>query len=332
MLTIFKCPMRVSLFGGGSDYREYYKRRPGAVIGFSVDKYTYLVSAQRSNIEDYNFRLAYNKLEMKTSLDEIEHPLFRKVLAYYGYDTNFDFSLISDLPARSGLSSSSALAVCLAMYLNDLREVDVSKLGLARQAILFERDILQELGGIQDQLHCAFGGFNRFDFFEDNITQKSFSFNEDEKGLLNRSFILVSTRKQRFASEVLTNQVENTKSGKVDTNISEMVGMVDECESILTRELSENSMMEIGTLLQESWRLKKSLSKTISNSTVDQIVQEGLNSGAYGAKLCGAGSGGFVLFVIPESGDARERVLSALNKYKPVKLSIDYIGPSNVRF
>ncbi len=332
MLTIFKCPLRVSLFGGGSDYREYFERRPGAVIGFTVSKYTYLVTAHRSNIEEYNFRLAYNMLEMKNNLDEIEHPLIRKVLAYYGHEENFDFSLVSDLPARSGLSSSSALAVCLAMYINSQREIDISRLGLARQAIMFERDILQELGGIQDQLHCAFGGFNRFDFFEDNITHKSFSFNEDEKKLLNRSFILVSTRKQRFASEVLTNQVENTKDGKVDTNISQMVEIVDECESILTRKISENSMMEIGELLQESWRLKKTLSTTISNPTVDQIVEEGLGAGAYGAKLCGAGSGGFVMFIIPGSGGVRERVLSALDKYKPVQLSIDYTGPEKVTF
>lgn len=330
MLMVFKCPLRVSLFGGGSDYREYFERRPGAVIGFGINKYTYLVSAQRSNVEDYKFRLAYNKLELKHSLQEIEHPLINKVLRYYGYEENFDFSLVSDLPARSGLSSSSSLAVCLAMYINTHRKVNKSKLDLARQATMFERDILKEQGGIQDQLHCAFGGFNRFDFFKDNITHKSFSFSEDEKKLLNKSFILVSTRKQRFAFEASTNQVENTKDGKIDTNINQMVELVDECESILTRKLSENSMIEIGGLIQESWRLKKSLSKTISNPTVDQIIKDGLNAGAYGAKLCGAGSGGFVMFIIPRSGSEREKVLLALSKYKPVELSIDYTGPERV--
>lgn len=332
MLMIFKCPLRVSLFGGGSDYRDYFERRPGAVIGFSINKYTYLVAAHRSNIEDYKFRLAYNKLELKRSLDEIEHPLINKVLRYYGFEENFDFSLVSDLPARSGLSSSSALAVCLALYINSQRKVDKSRLDLARQAIMFERDILKEQGGIQDQLHCAFGGFNRFDFFKDNITHKSFSFGEDEKKLLNQSFILVSTRKQRFAFEASTNQVENTKDGKIDANIDQMVELVDECESILTRKLSENSMLEIGELLRESWRLKKSLSSTISNPKVDQIIEEGLNAGAYGAKLCGAGSGGFVMFIIPSTGGERERVISVLNKYKPVVLSIDYTGPERVIF
>ncbi len=332
MIRIFRCPLRISLFGGGSDYREYFYRRPGAVIGFTINKYTYLISADRSNVEDYKFRLSYNKIEKQTNLKDLEHPLFRNIFTYYKLDSAFDFSMVSDLPARSGLSSSSALATCVAMFINDIKNNKPEKLGLARQVIMFERELLNEVGGIQDQLHCAYGGLNRFDFYKDDISCTPIDLSKSSIDTLNDSLVLVSTKSQRFASEVLDEQVKATRQGKVDSNVASMVEMVNQCQLILENEVTEKNLYDLGKLLNESWSLKKSLSSSVSNSHIDKIISSGLAAGAYGAKLCGAGAGGFILFILPSSKHKRDKFLALMRDFNPVDLAIDFEGPSKIVF
>ncbi len=327
-MYIYKCPLRVSLFGGGSDYKEYFQRKPGSVIGFTIDKYTYLLSAKRHGLESYKYRLAYSKIEHSNSLEDIQHPAFREIFKKYDLYNDFDLSLVSELPARSGLSSSSALSVCLSMYVNNvLGKKQPNPMNRAIEAIKFEREILNEKGGIQDQLHCSYGGVNRFDFFEDDIKNQAFDFDEGEKLILNNSFILVPTGIRRFASNILDEQIKNTKNNSKDSNIETMVQMVDECSKIFSNSITSDSMKNIGEMLKESWNLKKTLSSSITNNEIDHIISTGINNGAYGAKLCGAGAGGFILFVIPASGEKRRILLNKINDMKYITLNIDFDGP-----
>ena len=237
MLAMSKTPLRISFFGGGTDYPEYFKTEPGGgcVIGMAIDKYIYTSVLGLQSFIDYKFRAAYSRLEMVTDVEQIQHPVIREVLKHYRVEKPLDFSILSDLPSRTGLGSSSAFTVGLVNLITHLRRERLTKLDLAETAIFFEREVLKERVGVQDQYHAAFGGINRFDFGANRtyITPVRMTGRAQER--LEKSTVLIYTGSARYASQVLDEQMKNLNDGKIALELGEMRGLVDAAHRLRCR-------------------------------------------------------------------------------------------------
>ncbi len=292
--------MRVSLFGGGTDYPAYFHRSPGAVLGFTIDKYIYLSALPLTAAVDYRYRLSYSKIENVEQIDEIEHPVVRTVLKHYGWTEPTDLSVQADLPAAAGLGSSSAFTVGMVNLVSHLMAMPRTRMELAREAIHTEQVLLQENVGVQDQLHSSFGGINRFDLAGDDFRITPVNISGRDLGSLTDWMVLVYTGIKRRATQIVEEQVKNTKSHAVDTELREMLGFVDTAQRILEdRQHVDEAPSRIGELLDKSWQLKKRLSSSISAPRIDELYDFCLANGALGGKLCGAGGGGFLLMLVP---------------------------------
>ena len=323
-----RTPLRVSLFGGGSDYPEWFRRRAGAVLGFTIDKYIYISALRLPAFVDYRYRLTYSKLEMEQGLADIQHPAVRAVLEREGFDEPLDISVQADLPANAGLGSSSAFAVGFLNLVSALQGIPRTRLELARLAIELEQDVLAERVGIQDQLHAAFGGLNRFDFREDDLSVSPIQISGAELHALSRWMILVYTGSKRHASATLKEQIESTASHGLDDQLAQMVGLVDEAQAVFERHRGDDLAIALAGLLSTSWALKRELSTNVSNGEIDALYDRCLANGAVAGKLCGAGGGGFLLMVVPP--DARSSLVEELGGEKCVSFGIAQTG-SDIR-
>ncbi len=328
MLHVTRTPLRVSLFGGGTDYKEYYHRNPGAVVGFAIAKYIHIGAIRIENHQDYNYRLAYSKVELVKSIEDINHPVVREVLRHYGVKQRLDFSIMSDLPATgSGLGSSSAFTVGFLNLINNLLNLPSTRIDLAKSAINVERNLLKENVGVQDQLHATFGGINRFDFFPDRFTISPVQISGETLNLLNRSMVLVHTGIARRATEAVMAQVEATQAKTIDRPLSDLYTQVGSAVSIL-EDGAPTLLGELGAMLNEAWSIKRALTKTISNADIDDLFALIKASGAYGAKLCGAGGGGYFLALIdPDKVEALRRAVAPRSV---IPITIDHAGSSLV--
>ena len=324
MMITSRTPLRVSFFGGGTDYPEYFQRHRGAVVGMAVDKYIYISTLKLSNFLQYKYRVSYSKLETVHDAAEIEHPVVRAVLQHYGIDDALDISVLSDLPSSSGLGSSSAFTVGLLNLVNALKSVRMTKLDLGNAAIHVERHLLGERVGVQDQLHAAFGGINRFDFVDGRIKISPIQMTAPGLTALLDSLVLIYTRINRFASETLDEQLEATAERRLDNDLGHLLALTDDAVEILEQQEPDRMLAELGTLLDEGWQIKRRLSSRVSNDDIDQLYQFARDNGALGGKLCGAGGGGFLLMLVPPE---RQAALSEiLAPTKLVKLGLDTQG------
>ena len=328
MVWMTRTPLRVSLFGGGTDYPEYFNRHPGSVVGFGINQYIHIAALRLGSFLDYKYRVSYSKLEYCMSIDQIQHPVVREVLKNMAIDELLDISVMSDLPASgSGLGSSSAFTVGFLMLCNAIKKNPATKIDLARAAINVERNLLKENVGIQDQLHTAFGGFNRFDFHGDNISVIPLQISGSIISMLRKNLVLVHTGIARRATETVKAQVEATKTKALDQDLSELRNLVDECVNLLESQ-SVDVLENLGRMLSESWYIKRNLTSAISNESIDNIFEAIVGAGAYGAKLCGAGGGGFFLALIaPEKLDA---LREAVAPNGIISIDIDLNGTSLV--
>ena len=324
MIVTSRTPLRVSLFGGGTDYPEYYRRRPGAVLGFTIDKYIYISAIRLPPFVDYRYRLTYRKLELCQRVDEIEHPAVRAVLEQQGLDEPLDMSVQADLPANAGLGSSSSFAVGFLNLVSALQGIPRTRLELAEAAIELEHVVLRERVGIQDQLHAAFGGMNRFDFHGDELKVSPVRISGTDLEALSDWLILVYTGVKRHASVTLEEQIERTERRDVDDELAAMVGLVDEAEAVFARRRGDDLAEALAGLLRTAWELKRGLSASVSNPEIDALYQRCLDNGALAGKLLGAGGGGFLLMVAPP--DARERLVADLGPDRCVAFRIDHSG------
>jgi len=299
MFYTSRTPLRVSLFGGGSDYPGWYRRRPGAVLGFTIDKYIYISALRLSAFVDYRYRLTYSRLEVGNDIAEIQHPVVRAVLTREEFSTPMDYSIQADLPANAGLGSSSAFTVGFLSLITSLKGASRTKLELAEEAIEIEQNVLMERVGIQDQLHAAFGGLNHFTFEGDRFGINPVHVSGVDLDRLADWLVLVYTGVKRHASEVLEAQVANTVEERVDGELEAMVALVDEGHQILETVHGDALPVELARLLDESWQLKKRLSPHVSSPEIDDLYERCRRAGALAGKLCGAGSGGFLLMVVP---------------------------------
>ena len=324
MLTTSRTPLRVSFFGGGTDYPAYFRRHPGAVIGMAIDRYIYISALKLADIIDYRYRVTYSRLERTKSLDEIVHPVVRAVLGHYGIDDPFDISIQADLPASSGLGSSSSFTVGLVHLVTALKKCSMTRLDLGRAAIHVEQHLIKENVGAQDQLHAAFGGMNRFDFVDGRIRITPVQMSAVCLDHFLASLVLVYTGRTRFASQVLKDQMVATQERKIDRELSHLLALVSQAADVLEGNDPEAMIKDFGAMMHDGWQTKRKLSPSVSSPEIDALYDAALLAGAIGGKLCGAGGGGFLLMVVPPH--ARARFEAALTCHCLIPVGMDRHG------
>ena len=292
-MIISKTPFRISFFGGGTDYPEWYHENGGSVLATTIDKYCYISCRHLPPFFEHKHRIVYSKIESVKTTEEIQHPVVRAVLSNLSITDGLEIHHDADLPARSGLGSSSSFTVGLINVLNALKGLQISKQDLAKQATYIEQEVLKETVGNQDQILAAFGGFNRIDFHpDDSFNISPVIINKDLVEQLQSHMLLFFTGLSRFSSDIARDKVSNfTNRFQELTQIKEMV---DEGMSIL--QSPSTPIMDLGKLMHESWKLKRSLSAKVSTPKIDEIYEAGIKAGATGGKILGAGGGGFILF------------------------------------
>ena len=327
-MIISRTPFRISFFGGGTDYPAWYLREGGAVLSTSIDKYLYMACRYLPPFFEMRHRIVWSKIENVWKIDDIQHPAIREGLRFLGFDDSqgLDIHYHADLPARSGMASSSAFAVGLINALYALRGQRISKQEMALKAIELERDVLLETVGSQDQTAVANGGLNRIDFLQTGeIRVEPITISGARIADLESQLMLFYTGISRHASQVAADVVANIP--KKEATLREMRQMVDTAEGILT---GTGSLAEFGHLLHESWQLKRSLSQRISNSNIDGIYDSAHKAGALGGKLLGAGESGFLLFFVPP--ESRNALIKALNSLLHVPFGFSRQGSTIIHY
>lgn len=297
-MIITRTPFRISFFGGGTDYPGWYREHGGAVLATTINKYCYITCRPLPQFFEHKHRIVYSKIECANNNDEIQHPAVRAVLNWAKVDQGLEIHHDGDLPARSGLGSSSSFTVGLLHALQGLNGKMASKDSLARDAIHVEQNVIGENVGSQDQVSAAFGGFNRIEFKRnDSFDVAPVILPVQRRQELNDHLMLFFTGFSRIASEVAKSQIENLKNREKELKL--MYEMVDEAINILQNE--KESIDSFGKLIHNSWQYKRSLSNRVSTPEIDNIYQAAMEAGAIGGKILGAGGGGFLLvFAKPE--------------------------------
>jgi D-glycero-alpha-D-manno-heptose-7-phosphate kinase len=308
-MIITSTPLRISFFGGGTDYPAWYREHGGAVLATTIDKRCYITCRRLPPFFEYHSRVSYSKVENVRRNDVIEHPSVRACLQFLGIEEGVEIQHVADLPARTGLGTSSAFTVGLLLGLYALKEKMCDKQTLAAEAIHIEQELLQEAVGAQDQVSAAYGGFNHINFLPDgSIDVKRVLTTQSRLAELEQHLALYFTGFARTASEVAQEQVKVTHQRK--TELETMLQCVQEAETIIRS--TSRSLDEFGRLLHESWQIKRTLTQKITNPAIDEIYEAGLGAGALGGKLLGAGGGGFMLFYVPP--ERREALRTRLKK------------------
>lgn len=312
-VIITKTPYRISLFGGGSDYKAYYEHYGGAVLTTTIDRYCYISLRNMPPFLGSRYRIMWSRMENVDKIDDIKHPGVRGCLQYLGVSEGIEVNHAGDLPARSGLGSSSAFTVGMLHALHVLRGEEVSRAMLAKEAIEVEQNILMETVGIQDQIECAWGGLNYIEIGRDgSYAVRPVLVSDAHLQRLQEHLVLVFTDIQRHASEIAKAQVEN-----VDRKRNELHKIL----SLVPRGLHavmRGDLAAFGELLHEAWMLKRELSNKVTNAAIDEIYAKARHNGAIGGKLLGAGGGGFMVVCVPP--ERREQMLSALGLHSvPVR-------------
>lgn len=297
-MIISRTPVRISFFGGGTDYREYYTKYSGAVLGTTIDKYVYVSINRLSDFFEYKIRVGYSKTELVNSIAKIDHPSVRECIRYMKLDGNLDIHIFADLPARTGLGSSSSFTVGFLNALYALEGRMVSKENLASRATFVEQEMIKENVGSQDQVHAAFGGLNVIRFDKDKVNVTPLIISEEKKKMLEKYTMIFYTGQTRNSSDILKEQVERTKSRRNNVFLKRMQDMVDEAERHISHDRGSDMLENLGRLMHQGWEFKKSLSTQVSNPLIDKAYNAAIKAGAYGGKVAGAGSGGFLVFIV----------------------------------
>ena len=315
----------MSFFGGGTDMPSFFNEHSGAVISTTFDKYCYVNVRHLPPFMPYISELVYSKFERVNSIDEIVHPLIRECMRLHDIH-EIRLTYEGDLPARTGLGTSSTFAVGMLNAFCALKGKMMSKHQLAEEAIHVERDVLQEHGGWQDQIAAAYGGLNRIDFSEGQFKVTPIIIHPDRKKELDDNLMLFYTGVQRFSSEIqadtFAKPVDKTKQ------LLEMLALVDEAQVVLANK--DASLNEFGKLLDYTWKLKRGTGNKVSNNSIDELYDKGIKAGALGGKLLGAGGGGFLLFYVEK--DKQENVLKALDDLMHVPFKFESEGSTVIHY
>jgi len=295
----------MSFFGGGTDFPGYYKEHGGAVISTTFDKYCMVSVGHLPRFFEYSNQLTYSKIERTKTVDEIEHPAVRNAMKYLDmHELRIDYE--ADLPARSGLGTSSSFAVGMLNAFYALKGKYVDKHRLAEEAIYLERTLCNESGGVQDQIAAAYGGLNRIDFYDGGFNVSPIVISSKRKKMLNENLMLFFTGFARFSGEIAAAQEKSIKEKQAE--LKEMQNLVNEAEKVL---VTETALNEFGRMLDYTWKLKRGITSIISNDSIDEMYKKAIEAGALGGKLLGAGGGGFILLYVER--DKQPFVRKALN-------------------
>lgn len=305
-MIITKTPFRMSFFGGGTDMEDFFRQYGGAVLSTTFDKYCYVNVRHLPRFFDYTTELSYSKTERVTDIEDIEHPAIRNAMKMLNMH-EIRLTYEADLPARSGLGTSSSFAVGMLNAFYALKGKYVDKKRLADEAIYLERVLCAEAGGWQDQIAASFGGFNRINFSADGYEVMPVIISPERKSRLNDNLLMFFTGFTRFSSDV---QKAN-KQGYHDktAELKEMLSLVDDAERVLTDKTAD--LDDFGRLLDHTWKLKRQTGAAISTDSIDALYSKGIAAGALGGKLLGAGGGGFLVFYVQP--DYRESVMNAMS-------------------
>lgn len=308
-MIISRTPFRISFAGGGTDLPEFYSKEDGQVISTGIDKYIYVAVKRQTAISEHKFRINWSKVEFKDRIEDIEHPIVREALRMMDMDIPLEISTFADIPANTGLGSSSSFAVGLLHALFALKGKMVTKGTLAGMASRIEVDILGRHIGKQDHYAAAYGSLNVFTFHKDGTVSVDPVFYKPEtKETIENNMMLFYTAIKRDASQVL--KAQNMKTEENRHILSEMKSLIDPLRKILS---SGCDLHDFGSILHRGWLLKKSITDEISSSDIDRYYEKAMSAGALGGKLLGAGGGGFLLFYVePKNKEAVARALADL--------------------
>lgn len=319
-MIISRTPFRISFFGGGTDYPVWYEDHGGAVLSTTIDKYCYLTCRYLPPFFEHKHRIVYSKIDTVNRIRDIRHPAARAILEFMRIKSGIEVHHDGDLPARTGLGSSSAFTVGLLISLYALKGIMPTKHRLAKEAIYVERHILKENVGSQDQVAVSYGGFNKINFEKDgDFSVEPIILSKDRLNELENHLMLFFTGFSRTASSIARKQIKNTANRK--SELVKMHSLVDEAKNILT---DSSDITGFGRLLYESWKLKRSLTDKISTPEIDTVYDTAMRAGATGGKLLGAGGGGFILFFVKP--ELQERVRRKLKKLLLVKFRFENVG------
>lgn len=319
-MIVSRTPHRISFFGGGTDYPEYYLEHGGKTLGVTINQYSYLNVRRLPPFFDYKHRIVYSKQESVKKLDEIVHPSVRETLKYLDVDYGVSIHHDGDIPARSGMGSSSAFTVGLLNSMNALKGNMSTKHQLMQESIHIEQNLIKENVGSQDQTFAAYGGLNMVEFLQNGEINVNPIIMKPERLMeFQDNLMLFFSGVSRTASDVVTEQMEKTSVNV--PNLNKMKDLADEAHEIL---ISDRNLREFGELLNHTWELKKSLSSKVSNEHIDSMYQRARNAGAVGGKLLGAGGGGFMVFYVEKA--ERSAVKNAMKDYLHIPFDFDFEG------
>jgi len=325
-MIISRTPYRISFFGGGTDFPAWFRKHGGAVLAATIDKYCYLTCRHLPPFFEHRIRLVYSRIESCHSLDEIAHPSVREVLRYLKIDRGVEIHHDGDLPARSGMGTSSSFTVGLLHALYALKGFMPSKHQLAEESIHIEQEVLKETVGSQDQVSAAYGGFNHISFLPNGtFSVRPITLTQERLKELNSHLMLFYTGIKRTSADIAESYVNDIEARRRQLRI--MKDLIEESISILN---NGDDLCGFGELLHEAWQAKRSLSATVSNSFVDQIYESAISAGAIGGKLTGAGGGGFMLLFAPPS--RQKEIREKLNTLIHVPFKIEFSGSQIIFF
>lgn len=326
-MIITRTPLRISFFGGGTDYPIWYKENGGAVLSTTINKYCYISCRYLPPFFKHNYRIRYTSREETQTIDEIKHPSVRECLRYLKIEKGIEMVHTSDIPAQSGVGSSSAFTVGFLNALYALMGRMVTKRQLSREAIHVEQVLINENVGSQDQVAVAFGGLNKIEFgSERDFYVQPITITNEKLQLLQKHLMLFFTGFSRNASDIAGEQISKTPEKKKELKV--MGEMVDEAVIILNRD--SNDILDFGRLLHESWEIKRNLTNIISTKDIDKIYEAARKSGAIGGKLLGAGGGGFILlFAEPE---IQSKIKEKLKTLVYVPFSFENLGSQVIMY
>lgn len=329
-MVITKTPFRMSFFGGGTDLENFFRENGGAVLSATFDKYCYVNVRHLPRFFDYSTELSYSKIERVTDVNDIKHPAIREAMKMLDMH-EIRLTYEADLPARSGLGTSSSFAVGMLNAFYALKGKYADKKKLADEAVFLERVLCNEAGGWQDQIAASFGGFNRINFGADGYEVFPIIISPERKRMLNDNLLMFFTGFTRFSSDI---QKANAASSPTNKNamLKKMYSLVDEAEQILTDK--SRSLDDFGRLLDLTWKLKRQTGTSISTDSIDALYERAVDAGALGGKLLGAGGGGFFVFYVqPQNHEMVKKAMSNL-MYIPFKFEnggtrVIYYSPEN---
>jgi len=325
-MIITRTPFRISFFGGGTDFPEWFIKNDGAVLTSAIDKYCYISCRKLPPFFEYKYRIVWSRIELVNDKSDIFHPSVRETLKYLNDDNSYEISHNADLPARSGLGSSSAFTVGLLNALYAIRGQIVENTRLADEAIHIERNLNKEAVGYQDQIIASHGGFNKIIFNKNqSYTVKPIVIARSRLHDLEGNLMLFFTGFSRFSSDITQKHVQNID--KNDLILEKMHELVDISIELLQ---GEKDISNFGHLMHETWGLKKTLSSAVSTTEIDDIYNKGIKNGAIGGKILGAGGGGFILFYVPK--DQQEKVRKSLKDLIHVPFTFENSGSKVVLY